>query len=80
MAFLSRILEMLQGFLESIFASSSPEYKKKRQLRAMNQELRQMEPPIYQNPGILLPAFATALFQIYQFLEPVRTLFSETIA
>ncbi|OQB04648.1 MAG: hypothetical protein BWY20_00476 [Spirochaetes bacterium ADurb.Bin215] len=80
MAFLSRILEMLQGFLESIFASSSPEYKKKRQLRAMNQELRQMEPPIYQNTGILLPAFATALFQIYQFLEPVRTLFSETIA
>lgn len=81
MAFLSRILEIVQGFLESLFASSSPEYKKKSQLRAMAQDLRRMEPPVYQhNGGMLLPSFASALFQIYQFLEPIRTLLSETIA
>lgn len=80
MSFLSRILELLQGFLESIFASSSPEYQKKKQLKVLAQEIKQLDPPIYTQDGVLLPAFANALYQVYQFLEPVRTLFSETIA
>ena len=80
MSFLSSILELLQGFLESLFASSSPEYQKKRQLRTIAQELKLLDPPIYTPEGMLLPSFAAALYQIYQFLEPVRSLFSDTVA
>lgn len=80
MTFLGKILAALQGFFESIFASSSPEYQKKRQLRNLTQEIKTITPPIYQQDGKLLPAFAMALFQIYQFLEPIRSLFLETLS
>lgn len=80
MTFLSRFLAALQGFFESIFASSSPEYQKKRQLRSLSQELKAMSPPVYHQDGTLLPDFANSLYQIYQFLEPIRTLFNETLS
>lgn len=49
-------------------------------MRTLAQELKAIEPPIYQQEGLLLPSFASSLFQVYQFLEPIRTLLFETIA
>jgi hypothetical protein len=80
MSFMQRLLEGIRDFVESLFASSSPEYKKKRQLRALAASLRAIEPPIYRQDGFLLPAFPATLYQINQFLSPLRDTLFSTIA
>lgn len=72
MGFLNTIIVLLQDFFESLFASSSPEYKKKSQLRQLSAILKAVDPPIYRQDGVLLPAFPSTLYQIYQFLVPIR--------
>lgn len=77
---MQRLLEGIRDFVESLFASSSPEYKKKRQLKALAASLRAIEPPIYRQDGFLLPAFPATLYQINQFLSPLRDTLFTTIA
>lgn len=80
MTFLSRILVAIQDFLESIFTSSSPEYKKKHQLKQLSVQVRSIDPPLYRQDGVLLPAFPATLHQIYQFMQPISEILTTTIA
>jgi hypothetical protein len=80
MGFMNSILDFFKEMLESFFASSSPEYKKKQQLKALNATIRAIEPPIYRPDGYLLPAFPATLNQIAHFLLPVKETLIATIA
>jgi hypothetical protein len=79
MAFLDTLLGFLQDLLESLFKSSSPEVKKKYQLKQMVSTLKTVEPPIYRQDGVLLSAFPASLYQIYQFLQPIQEIMKATI-
>jgi len=79
MGFFSTVLSFIQDFLESLFASSSPEYKKKTQLKRIAQSLKTVDPPLYRPEGILLPTFPAVIYQLYQFLAPIRDILSATI-
>ena len=70
----------LQDFLESIFFSSSPEYKKKKELREIAAEIKKMSPPIYRTNKTLLPPFAHAVYQLYYFLQPVKHILASTVS
>lgn len=80
MSFLTTIFSVVQGFFEFLFASSSPEYRKKQELKQILRRVKQIQPPLYRNGGYLLPAFATALYQLQQFLQPVKKTLSASIA
>ncbi len=80
MTFFNRILVAIQDFLESIFSSSSPEYKKKHQLKLILAQVRSIEPPLYRQDGMLLPPFPATLYQIYQFMQPINEILSATVA
>jgi hypothetical protein len=80
MGLLDSLLSFFQDFLESLFASSSPEYKKKQQLKQLATELKAIEPPIYRPDGFILPAFPATLYQASQFLQPVKETLNATIA
>lgn len=80
MNLLNMILQAVQDFFESLFSSSSPEFKKKQQLRQISLFVKAIEPPLYRADGFLLPAFPAALHQIYTFIQPVRDTLSATIA
>lgn len=80
MSLVQRILAGIRDFFESLFASSSPEYTKKRQLRALTAMVRAIDPPIFRQDGMLLPAFPTTLYQIHQFLATFRETLSGTIS
>lgn len=80
MTFLQRLLVAIQDFLESIFSSSSPEYKKKHQLRILASQVRSTDPPLFRDDGYLLPSFPSALLQIFQFLLPIREVLESTTA
>ena len=80
MSFLSALMALVQDFLESLFASSSPEVKKKHQLKQLENSLRELDPPLYRQDGFLLPSFPASLYQLYQMLLPVRDALAATIA
>jgi len=80
MGFFTAIREWFEDLIESIFSSSSPEYKKKHQLRQLQASLKAIDPPIFRADGFLLPAFPATLYQINLFLKPVRDVLNETIA
>lgn len=79
MSFFNTLLEFVQDFIESIFASSSPELNKKHQIKQLTLTLKAIEPPIYRSEGILLPAFPASLHQINQFLQPIKETFTATL-
>lgn len=70
----------LQDILDSIFFSSSPEYKKKKELREIAAEIKKISPPIYRTNKTLLPPFATAVYQLYYFLQPVKHILTSTVS
>ncbi len=76
---MNTLLVFLQEFIESVFSSSSPEYKKKNQLKQLEATLKAVEPPIYRPDGFLLPAFPATLYQIHQFMLPVKETLDATI-
>lgn len=80
MGFLDTVLSFFRDFLESLFSSSSPEYKKKQQLKLLSAELKAIEPPIYRQDGFILPAFPATLYQASQFLQPVKETLNATVA
>lgn len=80
MEFLNSLLSFFRDFLESLFSSSSIEFKKKQQLKQIAANLKTIEPQLYRQDGFLLPAFPTALYQMFQFIVPISELLSSTIA
>ena len=80
MEFFNALRQWFEDLIESLFSSSSPEYKKKHQLRQLQANLKAIDPPIFRADGFLLPAFPTTLYQMSQFLKPVRDVLNETVA
>lgn len=80
MGFLQRIFAQLQIFFETLLAGSSPEVKKKQQLREFCHLLKDCDPPLVRADGYLLPAFPAGLFQLYQIFAPVRETLTATVA
>jgi len=79
MGFLNTLIVFIQDFFESLFSSSSPEYKKKHQLKQIALQLKTAETPLWRPDGYILPSFPTTLYQISQFLQPVRSILDATI-
>jgi hypothetical protein len=79
MGFLETLATVIRDFLESLFASSSPEMAKARQLRQLSADLKKIDPPMYRADGFLLQPFAAALYQIYQKAAPVREILAATV-
>lgn len=77
--FVNAIISAIQDILEGIFFSSSPEYQKKKKLKAYAAEIKKQHPPLYRTDKILLPAFGSLLYQLYHFLQPVKAVLDKTI-
>lgn len=80
MNFLEDLFRIVQDFFESVFASSSPEYRKKAELRRLQNELKAIVPPVWKGEGILLPAFPAALHQLNAFLAYAREIIDVTVS
>lgn len=70
---------MIQDLFEGLFFSSSPEYQKKKKLKAYATEIKKLNPPLYRTDKILLPAFGSLLYQLYHFLQPVKAVLDKTV-
>ncbi|MGP1594665.1 MAG: DUF5312 family protein [Treponema sp.] len=77
---LNSLLDAVQDIVGALFFSSSPDYKKKKELRRISAELRKLTPPLYRSDKTLLPAFATLLYQLYYYLQPIKSVLEKTIA
>lgn len=77
--FVNTVITSIQDFFESLFFSSSPEYKKKKQLKLYAAEIKKLNPPLYRTDKILLPAFASLLYQLYHFLQPIKAILDKTV-
>ncbi len=80
MGVLDAVLNFFKDLFESLFASSSPEYRKKHELKELATLLKTVEPPVYRIDGQLLPAFPSAVYQIFQFISPLREILLKTIS
>jgi len=80
MAFLDVLMVFIRDVLESLFSSSSPEVQKKHQLKHIATTLKESNPPLYRQDGFLLTPFPSVLYQIYQYLQPIKETLSATIA
>ncbi|MGI5173274.1 hypothetical protein H0R92_06700 [Treponema sp. OMZ 840] len=64
------ILQQLIGFLKSVFGENKKaDIPTKQQIKRLEQQLRQMQPPLYKN-GELLPAFGELIFLLYTHTTP----------
>lgn len=79
MNFLEELLRIVQDFFESVFSSSSPEYRKKAELKRIQNELRAIVPPIWKSEGVLLPAFPASLHQLNAILSYAREIMAATV-
>ena len=76
---LSALIASLLDFIDKLFFSSSPKYQKKKALKSCAAELKQLQPPLYRSEKILLPAFASLLYQLYHLLQSVKSILEKTI-
>ena len=79
MGFLNTLFVFIQDLIESLFSSSSPEHKKKHQIKQLALQLKEAETPLWRQDGYLLPALPAALYQVSQFLQPIRVILDATI-
>ena len=77
--FVNAIITSIQDFFEGLFFSSSPEYQKKKKLKLYVTEIKKINPPLYRTDKILLPAFASLLYQLYHFLQPIKAVLDKTV-
>jgi len=63
------ILKQLIDFFKSLFAERTADTPQKKQLRKLESQLRQMQPPLYKK-GDLLPAFGELIFLLYTHTTP----------
>ena len=80
MNFLQAFFDAVLDFFTSLFGGSSPEYKRKQQLKHLSASLKSRPTQIYQQDGTLLPTFAATLYQIFQFLKPIKEIFDATVS
>lgn len=71
-------VELLSKFFESIFSSSSPDSKRKHELRLIETRLKNSKPLLY-NKGAVQVNFAEALHILYKSTKPVYEILSHTI-
>ena len=71
-------LRALKEFLESIFMSSSPEVKKRMEMRKIENELKLLPSQILKN-GLLQPNFAEFFRVLYENCKPIEEILSKTI-
>lgn len=76
---INAIITIIRDIFEGLFFSSSPEYQKKKQLKLYAAELKRLNPPLYRTDKTLLPAFASLLYQLYYFLQPVKSILDKTV-
>ena len=72
-------LRALKEFLESIFMASSPEVKKRTEMRKIENELKLLPTQILKN-GLLQPNFAELFRVLYENTKPINEILSQTIA
>lgn len=72
------LIQTLTEFLESIFKSSSPEVRKRQELRKMESDLRSKQPSIYKNE-MLLPNFAEIFRIFYENTKPINDILVSTV-
>lgn len=72
-------IQSLTEFLESIFKASSPEVKKRQELRKIENDLKNHQPSIFKNE-FLLPNFAELFRILYENTKPIDDILSVTIA
>jgi len=80
MAFLDVLMGFIRDVLESLFSSSSPEVQKKHQLKQIATTLKESNPPLYRQDGVLLTPFPATLYQMFHYLQPIKETLSSTIA
>lgn len=71
-------LRVLKEFFESIFLSSSPEVKKRIEMRKIESELKLLPSQIIKN-GFLQPNFAELFRVLYENTKPIDDILSKTI-
>jgi len=69
------ILQQLIDFFKSLFAQEKSDMPQRQQLRKLETQLRQMNPPLYKS-GELLPAFGELIFLLYTHTTPLFKLLS----
>ncbi len=72
-------IQTLTEFFESIFKASSPEVKKRQELRKIEAELRARQPQIFKNE-LLQPNFAELFRILYENTKPIERILSDTIS
>jgi len=80
MSLLESLFNFFADLFGSIFSSSSPEYKKKQALRSIQSTLKAIDPPVWKQDGTLLAPLPMALYQIFQFIQPLRDTLLKTTA
>lgn len=71
------LLRLITEFLESIFNSSSPEVKKRNELKKVENELKLLNPVLYKS-GYVQPNFAELLRVLYENSKPIADLLGST--
>ena len=77
--FVMGFLQALKEFFESIFMASSPEVKKRNEMRKIENELKALPSQIFKN-GFLQPNFAELFRVLYENTRPINEILSQTIA
>ena len=72
------LLRLLKEVFESIFLSSSPEVKKRMEMRKIESELKILPSQIFKN-GLLQPNFAELIRILYENTKPIDTILSNTL-
>jgi hypothetical protein len=74
-----KLLEYLQDLILTLMGRDPRELEKRRRLRAVNEELRQLKPGYYRRgPRTVLPDFALAVLELVGCLRPLREVFDRT--
>lgn len=72
------LLQSISDFISSLFGGSSPEAKKRQEVKKIESELREIRPLIYKNE-MIQPNFAEALRILSFNLKPIDDILSKTL-
>ncbi|WP_191013515.1 DUF5312 family protein [Treponema zioleckii] len=72
------IFQALTEIFESIFMSSSPDVRKRQEIRKLENDLKNYQPQIYKS-GVLLANFAELFRLLYENAKPISEILSKTI-
>lgn len=72
------ILQLIKDFFIILFSGNSPEGKRKKELRKIQQLLKTIVPPIYRS-GVILPGFPTAVLTFWQLIKPLYEFYKQSL-